>query len=211
MKFTAKQIAPLLALIGRAESRGDYGIVSGFVPKALRPRDLTAMTVAEVQAWQKKVVEQGAKSSAAGFYQIIRKTLSEIVDAGAVLPSERFDKSCQDAAGAYLLRKRGLGEYLSGRKSLDAMMVSLAQEWASFPVPHDMQGSARWVRAGQSYYAGDGLNASGATVADVRAALVESKARFDGPFEVGEPGSGCLGARIVEALANLLKSMFGGK
>ena len=37
-------------------------------------------------------------------------------------------------------------------------MIKLSQEFASIPVPYQMQGQSRVVNKGQSYYAGDGLN-----------------------------------------------------
>ena len=49
-------------------------------------------------------------------------------------------------------------------------MIRLGMEWAAFPMPVDMQGHKQFVKAGQSYYAGDGRNASGATVDEMRAA-----------------------------------------
>ena len=66
MTFTAYQVQPVLDLIGKYESRGDYEIVYGGIPKEQRPAKLTAMTIAQVIQWQRNVVGRGAASSAAG-------------------------------------------------------------------------------------------------------------------------------------------------
>ena len=81
MTFTVYHVQPVLDLIGRYESRGDYEIVYGGIPKAQRPAKLTAMTIDQVIVWQKRVVAAGAASSAAGKYQIIRKTLEASIAA----------------------------------------------------------------------------------------------------------------------------------
>ena len=47
-------------------------------------------------------------------------------------------------------------------------MIRLGMEWAAFPMPVPMQGAKQRVSAGQSYYAGDGRNAAGATVSEVK-------------------------------------------
>ncbi len=47
-------------------------------------------------------------------------------------------------------------------------MIRLGMEWAAFPMPVAMQGHKQRVSAGQSYYAGDGRNAAGATISEVK-------------------------------------------
>jgi len=179
MSVTIHHVQPILDLIGKYESRGDYDIVYGGIPKAQRPVGLTAMTIAQVIAWQKQVVAAGAKSSAAGKYQIIRKTLEASVAALRMDTARLYDRATQDELAMHLLRGRGIGGYLAGTIAQDAMVLALAKEWASLPVPSAMNGASRHILAGQSYYAGDGLNKAHATVAEVRTALSQAKARYD--------------------------------
>lgn len=50
MDITIHHMQPILDLIGKYESRGDYDVVYGGIPKAQRPVKLTAMTIAQVIA-----------------------------------------------------------------------------------------------------------------------------------------------------------------
>ncbi|SEN51601.1 hypothetical protein SAMN04489859_1008135 [Paracoccus alcaliphilus] len=181
MAFTLKHAEPILDLIGKYESRGDYEIVWGGIQKSLRPVSLTAMTIAQVMEWQNNVVARGAKSSAAGKYQIIRKTLQGIVAATGINVARKFDKAAQDEMGMHLLRQRGFQRFLDGQVDADDMMLALAKEWASFPVPSAMKGASRQILAGQSYYAGDGLNKAHATIAEVERSLAICRERYRSP------------------------------
>lgn len=221
MSVTIHHVQPILDLIGKYESRGDYDIVYGGIPKAQRPVRLTAMTIAQVIAWQKQVVAAGAKSSAAGKYQIIRKTLEASVTALRMDTARLYDRATQDELAMHLLRGRGIGGYLDGAISQDAMVLSLAKEWASLPVPSAMRGASRHILAGQSYYAGDGLNKAHASVAEVRSALSQAKARYDAaatPAPVGPrpspgqpPAPVGIGAVVAMVIAlAIIAVIFGG-
>lgn len=201
--FTAYQAQPVLDLIGKYESRGDYEIVYGGIPKSLRPLQLTAMTVAQVIEWQINVVSRGAASSAAGKYQIIRKTLQSIIAGAKIATSRKFDAATQDEMGMYLLNGRGFQRFLDGEIDANAMALGLAKEWASLPVPSDMRGASRNVKAGQSYYAGDGLNKAHATVAEVQAALDASLERSREPVTPAKstPANWLIGAGIAAVAA----------
>ena len=217
MTFTAYQAQPVLDLIGRYESRGDYDIVYGGIPKAQRPEKLTAMTIDQVIAWQKQVVAAGAASSAAGKYQIIRKTLEASIAALRMSGARLFDKATQDQLAMHLLRGRGMQRFLDGQIDVDDMALGLAKEWASLPVPRDMKGQSRQVKAGQSYYAGDGLNKAHATVAEVEQALLVARERYRSHAQ--KPVSRvpvidattATGGGFIAALIALLKSIFTGK
>lgn len=198
---------PILALIRRVEANSDYDIVYGGIPKAQRPAALTKMTIAQVLAWQDKVVAAGAKSSAAGAYQIIRKTLRSVTASAGVPHSERFDVATQDALAMHLLKGRGFEKFLTGDKDIMAMMVDLAKEWASFPVPYDMKGASRALKAGQSYYAGDGLNKALVSITEVRNALdkCRSNHKISAAFTSGDAARG----GIVWFLVSIIKGIFG--
>lgn len=136
------------------------------------------MTVAQVQEWQNNVVKRGVASTAAGKYQIIRKTLSSIIQGARIDTRRKFDEACQDEMACYLLGIRGFQKFLDGKIDADDMALNLAKEWASMPVPSDMRGASRQIKAGQSYYAGDGLNKAHATVTEVERALGIAQERY---------------------------------
>ena len=54
-------------------------------------------------------------------------------------------------------------------------------EWASFPVLADTKGATRSIKAGQSYYAGDGLNKALVSPAAVRQELAKARAAVVAP------------------------------
>lgn len=145
----------LLDMIGRHESRGDYNVVYGG-SKIQPPRPITTMTVGEVMAYQQRSIDAGSASSAVGKYQTLRRTLGDAVSAGVVSLDEPYDPGAQDRVGMYLLNRRGLQDYQSGRISEATFAQNLSKEWASLPAfTRDRQGRSA---TGQSYYAGDGLN-----------------------------------------------------
>lgn len=170
----------ILALIRRLESEGAvkpqgaasaYDVVWGGIRKQDRPpRPLTQMTVAEVLAWQDSI-DSRYQSEAAGAYQVMEDTLRPLVDAGSISAAARFDRATQDRIATMLLQRRGWDRYLRREISAERFGDMLAREWASFPVHSDQRGASRQVVAGQSYYAGDGLNAAHVKPAEVIAAL----------------------------------------
>lgn len=163
-------VKPLLDFIARYESRGDYGIVFGGArPKPSKPVD--RMTVSEVLQWQDEAVAAGSRSSAAGRYQIIRKTLRGLVAEMHLAGGEMFDAAMQDRMAVILLERRGLRDFAAGKISLETFGNLVAMEWASMPVLTAIRGAKANLQPGQSYYAGDGLNASHAPLEGFRAAL----------------------------------------
>lgn len=182
MTSRIERAAPILALLRKHEADSAverqgvdsaYDVVYSGIPTANRPKAaLTSYTVGEVLEWQAFVVAKGAASSAAGAYQIIRKTL-----AGLGMPaSTRFDKACQDRAALVLLDRRGWADCEAGRMEATDFADMLAREWASMPVQRDQRGASRAVKRGQSYYAGDGLNRARATPEEVMAAIAAALA-----------------------------------
>jgi hypothetical protein len=172
-----EKAAPILALLRKHESDGAvksqgvpnaYSVVYSGIPKANRPKELlTTYTIAEIAEWQNFVVSKGAASSAAGAYQIIRKTLEGL----GIPKGEKFDEACQDEAAMLLLDRRGWDDCESGNMSAVDFADMLAREWASLPVQRDQRGATRQVKRGQSYYAGDGLNKASATPEEVLKAV----------------------------------------
>lgn len=149
----ARQAATLLKAIRAKEAPRGYGQVYGGVPARFKNVDVTKMTLNEVLDWQRQVVRAGSKSSAAGGYQFIHKTLLATMQRMGLKGDEVWTPELQDRMAVNLLEERGLNAYLSGRMSRTTFANNLAKEWASLPV---VSGKKR----GRSYYAGDGLNKS---------------------------------------------------
>jgi hypothetical protein len=158
-------LEPLKALIAKYESKGDYNIVYGGIPESYRPeqhlgKSLTQCTVGEVLGWQAYVTSNqvGAVSSAAGKWQIIRKTLVEFGPIAGLSCSDLFNPTNQDRIFEVLLERRGYREFLSGSLSVEAFANNIAQEWAAMPVVSDIKGAHRKLKRGECFYAGDKVN-----------------------------------------------------
>lgn len=91
---------------------------------------------------------------------VLEDTLRGLYREAGVPVSDTFDRQTQIKLATRLLKRRGLDDYLAGRMSTDKFAVSLSKEWASLPVPYDMETPRGSITKGQSYYAGDGLNAA---------------------------------------------------
>jgi muramidase (phage lysozyme) len=149
---------PILAIIRQHESRGNYNIVWGGISAADQPpRPLTQMTIGQVLAWQDSI-DAKYMSEAAGAYQILEDTLRGLYASAGLSTSSLFNRENQDRLGVALLERRGLSRYRRGALNDVQFAQNLSMEWASFPAQtRDKRGRAA---TGQSYYAGDGLNAS---------------------------------------------------
>ena len=149
-----------LDLISKAESSGDPNAVYSGIPARLRPgKPITEMSVGSVLKWQRSVRPEVA-STACGEFQFIYVTLNDLVKAGEIEQGMAFDETAQRLGALALMDRRGLEKCVSGRMSVEDFALNLAKEWASLPVPRDIERRGRTVKAGQSYYAGDGLNKS---------------------------------------------------
>jgi len=169
--------ALLLAFIYETETSEPvpacYEVIYGHRQSSLA-KPLTEMTIEEVQkaqltwstkTWAAKFGSSKA-SSAAGAPQLMRTTLEELIAQLKLKPQQKLDADLQDRLGYQLLKKRGYAEFMAGTISRTEFARRLAQEWASFPVLSATKGGTkvngefRTVQRGQSYYAGDGLNAA---------------------------------------------------
>ena len=146
-KETLKQpkTRSLLDLIGKLEAGSKYNIEygGGEVP-------LDKMTIQQVLDHQEAQAKKGAKSTAVGKYQFIRRTLKDIADRNPKdFPKDAyFTPEMQDKAAALLLHRRGYGDLQEGKIDEVEFAKNLSKEWASLPNPE----------TGRSYYDGDGLN-----------------------------------------------------
>lgn len=166
-----KSALRLLDLIGSVEAGpvDPYNVIYGHHEKSL-PHPITTMTLSALMAAQ-AVWGHEWGSSAAGRYQIMPQTLAGLIDDLGLHGTELFSPTLQDAFGYQLLVRRGFSQFVARKTSTISFGKALAQEWASFPVLADTQGAHRYITAGQSYYAGDGLNKALLTPAKVEAVL----------------------------------------
>lgn len=149
-----KEIKYLLDFISIKESGKDYNVV--YLNKQNKlPKPITEMTLSELITWQKWLGNKYG-SSASGRYQHIRKTLESQIKRLGLSKELIFNPPLQDDLGWDLLIQRGLNKFLSGKMSRTDFGNELAKEWASLPILSNINGKRR----GQSYYAGDGLNAA---------------------------------------------------
>lgn len=138
------------------------------------PKPITEMTLEELLVEQRRWVRNlKAPSGAAGRYQIIRPTLLSLIAELGVPLSATFTPKLQDRLGLALLQRRGWSQFAAATLSLRDFGNRLAREWASFPVLSRQQGAHRTVERGESYYAGDGINASLTRASSAEAVLAE--------------------------------------
>lgn len=144
------------AMIGRGE--GGYNSVNLGAKYGYKAgkRNLTAMTVADVYAMQKRM-----EVNAVGKFQIIRDTMPEVIKGLGLTGKEKFNEEMQEKMGAWLLfHKRGqLGGYLKGKHSNRTLAGDeAAREWASFPVLSPILKTGKYTsKRGYTAYT-DGVN-----------------------------------------------------
>ncbi len=164
---------PLLELIGKHESGGDYNRVYGGKRPLINGKPITEVCVDDVIDWQEEQIRCGAKSTACGKYQIICKTLKGLKSEMGLTGNEIFDEKMQDRMAIKLMERRGLDKFVRGDLSEQAFMRNLSQEWAALPKD----------ASGLSFYHGDGLNRAGVAPETVLAAARVTKDRaLNGTF-----------------------------
>lgn len=135
-----------LNLIGGAEgtdgARG-YNETYGFGRYSGGERDLTGMTMAQIDQMQTEMLRHrgnGARSSAAGRYQIVQTTLRGLRQQLRIGDDEKYTPEMQDRLAMELLKQRGLEQYQRGEITAEQFINNLAQEWASIPRADTGQG-----------------------------------------------------------------------
>lgn len=140
---------PLLDLIARVESKGNYNAYFGNAGNT--SIKFTEMSIADVLSWQEDFIVAGHPSSAVGRYQIVSTTLKGLAQQLNIDTDQPFNEAMQDKMAFALLERRGATEYVNNRIDGRQFAAELAKEWAALP---KILGSS----PEQSYYAGDGLN-----------------------------------------------------
>jgi muramidase (phage lysozyme) len=155
--------ARILDFIAGPESGGNYNAYYG---NSGSTRDLSKLTLDQILRWQGQRTASGSPSSATGRYQFMRKTLLGLKKSMGLTGSEKFTPELQDRMAFQLMRGRGYDRWKAGKMSTTTFANELAKEWAGLPN----------LRTGRSHYAGDGLNKSGVSPAQVLNALDPRKA-----------------------------------
>ena len=183
-----QQDKALLSLIAAGESTGVRGDpYTALYPNSTEP-SLIRMSLAQVTQFQRSRIRAGFKSSACGRYQFIKNTLLDVVKISK-LDSQRtiFAPDIQDYL--ILLRLKSIrrldkwkagslinkGNAYSAQENSANFQLHLAKEFASVPVPFRVEGHRFVVEKGQSYYAGDGLNAAHGKADTFLAGLIDIK------------------------------------
>lgn len=189
-----KYAQSLLDFIGDTETgikgQESYNVLFGHAQKNYTwklSEQQVAWILNKQKIWGKKKTQGGHGSSACGRYQFMRATLLDLAVIYKLQAKDIFSPDYQDLQAYRLLLRRGSGKWIRGELNDDGFMINMAKEWASFPVPYDMKGAHGQINAGQSYYAGDNLNRSLVSVAQVRSVLARSKAAHDGRVDIDEP------------------------
>jgi len=152
-------VKDVLNFIGSKEApRGYVDYFRGVTVKP--PKLLTEMTINEVLDWQVEANPPGPGTAAAGKYQIINKTLKDLVDKAGLTGEELFNEETQDRLAMILLKRRGLDKFLAGSITQEQFANNLAKEWASLPV-------VSGAKKGKSFFDGDGINNAQASVEEV--------------------------------------------
>jgi hypothetical protein len=166
----------LLDYIARFESRGNY---NAYFAHGKNTEDISGNTVDGILNWMGERVRAGAKSSATGRYQFIKKTLIMLKEQMNLSGKEKFTPELQDELALQLLKNRGYLDYMKGKISANEFGHRLACEWASLPSP----------KLGHGVYDGDGLNRSLTSVADFLAVLRKVKEAPEAPEATRVPKS----------------------
>jgi hypothetical protein len=169
----------LLDIIGKGESGGNYNalVYGKDGANTAKEADLTNMTIAQVQEYQKGMMARGHASTAVGKYQMIAKTLEAQVKKAGLDPTKtKFDQRTQDLLAGQLVDQAGFG-----KKSDSAVMRNLAGTWAS--LPKDMSGRGAY----------DGYNQNKAVIdpRDLQTALSGPTNRYQSSMDnVSQPSAG---------------------
>lgn len=153
---------PLLHVIAKGESRGNYNAYFGNVGN--KEVDFTSMSIQQVLDWQDAYIAKGAASNAVGKYQFMGTTLRGLIRQERISTTETFDETMQDRLAIALINRRGAEKFADKKITAEQFATNLSMEWAALP---RVQGP----NPEQSYYAGDGLNSAHITSGEMLEAI----------------------------------------
>jgi hypothetical protein len=172
------RLAQLAEVIASGESRGDYNIFNkGTIGKnagKVAREDLSKMTITEYLRRGSLGKDDPQKMFAVGKYQIIPDTMRNIVKGLGLDPNTTtLTPEVQDRMFRYLVDgKPAVRKYLEGKSDdANAAILALSKEWASVGVPVDTMRNGKLIKAGESYYSGEGGNKAHTSPTAVMAAL----------------------------------------
>ena len=142
---------PLLQLISGAEGGYDSMYPSEKYPQMLN------MTMTELVAFQKLKLRDGRASAAVGAYQFLYP--EQYVTLAGLTMNSKFTPENQDKLALAFLKARGITVEAFKRDRIGTAL-KLEQGFAGVPVLAPTQGKYRFVRRGESFYSGDGINAA---------------------------------------------------
>ena len=162
------------------KAEGDYNVAN--FKKAggglgVKRFDHNNMTVAQVMAAQSR-----GEMFATGRYQIIPETLKGAVKAMGLSGNEKYDQAMQDKIFTeYLLKhkRKAIWNYIHGKSdNLNAAMLAMSQEWASFAAPAGAKTHRGLISDGNmSFYAGNGVDKASVSAAQSAAMLQQLRAQ----------------------------------
>ena len=203
----------LLDLIAKGEAVRGRDPYLSLWPSTVEP-GIIQLTLDEVQQFQQQRIDAGYASSACGRYQFIKQTLKECIGYLGVDPkTTRFTPVIQDRLIiARLKAVRKMNEWLADDPNWPThkFMIKLAQEFASMPVPYEIQGQNRVVAKGESYYAGDRLNKSNHDPDAVHRELEDIKNNEPGPPFVRDDDPAALPPTGVQSRTRVATEASGG-
>ncbi|KDR87946.1 MULTISPECIES: hypothetical protein [Agrobacterium] len=158
-----------LDFIGKYEAAGNYNAVFGRSDNIDNPR-LVDMTIGEVLSFQK---DHMGNHTPCGKYQVTHRTLRTNYQEAGLSKKDLFDEQAQDRIGEHLLMvvRKGNDFLADPKEYFDTFTLGVAQEWAALPVLRQRQGDKRMVQRGETFYAGDDVNAAGASPELLEAAV----------------------------------------
>ena len=148
----------LLDLIGSVEAPGGYNQRYAEPSSGPFKYDLINMSINDVIDLPANKPRGKVASTASGRYQFLSTTLRSVKDKLNLTGDEHFDPPMQDRLAYQLLINRGYERWKQGEITDIAFGKNIAQEWASFPVLADTVRNGKTIKAGGSYYGGDGTN-----------------------------------------------------
>ena len=166
------QWGPLLDLISSVEGVSYDSVYPGTTKvKYSGGKPLYEMTIGEAHDWQTQTY-RARGSAAAGKYQFMDIQTQAASYAG-LGRDDMFSAENQDKMAIGLIEKKRKVTLEMLKNNPAEAQIRIAKEWAGIPVGTAMRGHRRQVGPEQSYYAGDGRNASGTSTAKVRAAFAQ--------------------------------------
>lgn len=144
----------ILDFIAKHESLGNYNAV---IDNANATRDLSALTLTEIDFLQSELKAAGKRSTAIGRYQFLQATLRGLKTKLRLKDSDLFTPTLQDRLAVELMVGRGYKSWWRDKMDDANFLHNLSMEWASLPDPY---------RAGKSYYDGIAGNSAAYTLSE---------------------------------------------